>query len=178
MADPRLNALLVFGNDAIKKAVREMVAKLDRPPPKPAARSMSTTWKTPMPPRWPRCWTGLSRVLLLSHPVNRRPYRLLTAARSRLPRQSSNSLVIMASIADYNNLVQVIKKLDRRSKQVFVQVLIAEVSLDNNRETGPADRCHRRRCYQQYLAVAGVYDPQGAITPFSAVWAARQPLPC
>ena len=52
------------------------------------------------------------------------------------PDKASNSLVIMASPTDYNNLVQVIKKLDRRSKQVFVQVLIAEVSLDKSRELG------------------------------------------
>ena len=42
----------------------------------------------------------------------------------------------MASPADYQNLLQVIQKLDRRRRQVFVQALIAEVSIDKLRDIG------------------------------------------
>lgn len=52
------------------------------------------------------------------------------------PDKATNSLVIMASPTDYQNLLQVIRKLDRRRRQVFVQALIAEVSIDKLREIG------------------------------------------
>jgi general secretion pathway protein D len=69
----------------------------------------------------------------------------------------------MASVADYNNLAQVIKKLDRRSKQVFVQVLIAEVNLDNNRELGFQAGVIGGGVINNWLTVAGVYDPLGTV---------------
>jgi len=52
------------------------------------------------------------------------------------PDKATNSLVIMASPTDYQNLLQVIRKLDRRRRQVFVQALIAEVSIDKLRDIG------------------------------------------
>jgi general secretion pathway protein D len=52
------------------------------------------------------------------------------------PDKATNSLVIMASPVDYQNLLQVIQKLDKRRRQVFVQAVIAEVSLDKAKELG------------------------------------------
>ena len=46
------------------------------------------------------------------------------------PDKATNSLVIMASPTDYQNLLQVIQKLDKRRRQVFVEAVIAEISLD------------------------------------------------
>ena len=69
----------------------------------------------------------------------------------------------MASPNDYNNLVQVIKKLDRRSKQVFVQVLIAEVSLDKSNEFGLQTGLIGGGSPNNNLTVAGMYDPLGTL---------------
>jgi general secretion pathway protein D len=77
------------------------------------------------------------------------------------PDKGSNSLVIMASPNDYNNLVQVIKKLDRRSKQVFVQVVIAEVSLDKTRDLGVQAGAFAAGAITKYLQGGGLYDPFG-----------------
>ena len=79
------------------------------------------------------------------------------------PDKGSNSLVIMASPNDYNNLVQVIRKLDRRSKQVFVQVLIAEVSLDKQREIG-VQSAVLGAYVANNLAGGAFYDPFGAFS--------------
>jgi len=78
----------------------------------------------------------------------------------------------MASVADYNNLTQVIKKLDRRSKQVFVQVLIAEVSLDNSRDLGLQGGVIGGGVLNKYLTVAGLYDPLGTLTSIGTVLSA------
>lgn len=50
--------------------------------------------------------------------------------------RSTNSLIITASEAVYNNLRRVIDQLDRRRAQVYVEALIAEVTADNASEFG------------------------------------------
>ncbi|MEC4676280.1 MAG: secretin N-terminal domain-containing protein, partial [Nitrospirota bacterium] len=50
--------------------------------------------------------------------------------------EATNSLVIVASPSDYQNLVRVIKQLDKRRRQVFVEAMIVEASIDKLRELG------------------------------------------
>ena len=50
--------------------------------------------------------------------------------------KATNSLIIIASLNDYQTLVDVIKKLDIRRRQVYVEALIMEISLDNARDLG------------------------------------------
>ena len=52
------------------------------------------------------------------------------------PDKDTNALIIMASPSDYNNLMQVIRLLDRRPKQVFVEAMITEVKIDKALELG------------------------------------------
>src|SRR5581483_6890988 len=50
--------------------------------------------------------------------------------------EATNALIINASDAVYNNLRAVIEKLDVRRAQVFVEALIAEISMDKASELG------------------------------------------
>jgi general secretion pathway protein D len=50
--------------------------------------------------------------------------------------KGTNSLVIVASQADYKNIVQIIQQLDQPRRQVFVEAVIMEVNLDRNAEFG------------------------------------------
>ena len=50
--------------------------------------------------------------------------------------KSTNSLIIMASPRDYEALKEVIKKLDVKRRQVYVEAVIMEISLDKLREIG------------------------------------------
>jgi len=50
--------------------------------------------------------------------------------------KATNALIIVASPADYQSLVQVIKQLDVRRRQVYVEAMIVEASIDNLRELG------------------------------------------
>ncbi|MFQ5586482.1 MAG: secretin N-terminal domain-containing protein, partial [Thermodesulfobacteriota bacterium] len=52
------------------------------------------------------------------------------------PDKATNALIVIASPPDYQNLVQVIKKLDRRPRQVFVEAMITEVSIDKALDLG------------------------------------------
>jgi general secretion pathway protein D len=67
----------------------------------------------------------------------------------------------------------VIKKLDRRSKQVFVQVLIAEVSLDKQREIGMQTGALGAYVAKNF-AGAGFYDPFGAFSSLLQASAVQQ----
>jgi general secretion pathway protein D len=50
--------------------------------------------------------------------------------------KNTNSLVVIASQADYRNLVKVVERLDIRRRQVFVEAVIMEVNLENDLNIG------------------------------------------
>ena len=52
------------------------------------------------------------------------------------PDKATNSLVIVSSLRDYLSLKSVIDTLDTMQRQVFVEAVIMEVSLDKNRDVG------------------------------------------
>ncbi|MBC8412780.1 MAG: hypothetical protein ISR96_08365 [Nitrospira sp.] len=52
------------------------------------------------------------------------------------PDKSTNSLIIVAPTSEYSNIIEVVKTLDRRRKQVFVEAMIIEASIDKLKELG------------------------------------------
>jgi general secretion pathway protein D len=52
------------------------------------------------------------------------------------PDKSTNSLIIVAPSESYENILQVIRTLDRKRKQVFVEAMIIEASIDKLQEVG------------------------------------------
>lgn len=178
LADQRLNALLVFGNENLKTAVRELVAKLDVAPPEASSKVnvyyLENTDATEMAKVLDGVIKGMSAAPVPGTPGAAAPQTspFESGKVTITPDKASNSLVIMASPNDYNNLIQVIKKLDRRSKQVFVQVLIAEVTLDKSRELGLQTGVIGGAVLNQYLTIAGLYDPLGTLTDIGKVLAA------
>ena len=167
LVDTRLNALLVFGNDSAKQAVREMVAKLDVQPPEASSKVnvyyLENTDATEMAKVLDGVVKGITAQATPAQPGAAAPQTspFESGKVTVTPDKGSNSLVIMASPNDYNNLVQVIKKLDRRSKQVFVQVVIAEVSLDKSRALGVQAGALAAGVLGKYLQGGGLYDPFG-----------------
>jgi len=70
------------------------------------------------------------------------------------PNKATNSLIIVASPSDYQNLIQVIKSLDKRRKQVFVEAMIIEASIDKLKELGAKWRA-RVRHRGEPIAIGG-----------------------
>lgn len=167
LADQRLNALLVFGNETIKTAIRDLVAKLDVTPPEASSKVnvyyLENTDATEMAKVLDGVVKGITAQAAATAGAAPQASPFDSGKVTITPDKASNSLVIMASPTDYNNLVQVIKKLDRRSKQVFVQVLIAEVSLDKSRELGLQTGLIGGGSPNSTLTVAGLYDPLGTL---------------
>jgi len=167
-ADQRLNALLIFGNETTKKAIRDLVLKLDVTPPEASSKVNVYYLENTDATEMAKVLEGV--VKGISAPATGQPGAAAPQTSpfesgkvTITPDKASNSLVIMASPNDYTNLVQVIKKLDRRSKQVFVQVLIAEVSLDKSNEFGLQTGLIGGGSPNSNLTVAGMYDPLGTL---------------
>lgn len=172
--DQRLNALLIFGNEITKKGIRELVAKLDVAPPEASSKVnvyyLENTDATEMAKVLDGVVKGIT-AQTAAQPGSAAPQAspFDSGKVTITPDKASNSLVIMASPIDYNNLVQVIKKLDRRSKQVFVQVLIAEVSLDKSKDIGMQTGLIGGGTPNSNLTVAGMYDPLGTLGSIGSV---------
>lgn len=168
LADQRLNALLIFGNETTKKAIRELVAKLDVTPPEASSKVnvyyLENTDATEMAKVLDGVVKGITAQAAILPGAGAPQASPFDSGKITItPDKASNSLVIMASPTDYANLIQVIKKLDRRSKQVFVQVLIAEVSLDKSSELGLQTGLIGGGNPNSNLTIAGMYDPLGTL---------------
>jgi len=171
--DTRLNALILFGSDKDKEDIKKLVAMVDVVPP-------TTSSKVNVYYLENADATDVAKVLdgVVKGVTAAAASGVTTQNAGIVPQQSpfeggkititpdkaSNSLVIMASPTDYQNLVQVIQKLDKRRRQVFVQALIAEISLDKVRELGLQWGLLGAASDGKYASVAGVYDPQGTIS--------------
>jgi general secretion pathway protein D len=173
LADPRLNALLIFGNETNKKGIRELVAKLDVTPPEASSKVnvyyLENTDATEIAKVLDGVVKGISAQAAPQAGAAPHASPFDSGKITITPDKGSNSLVIMASPTDYTELVQVIKKLDRRSKQVFVQVLIAEVSLDKSKEIGLQTGVIGGGNPNSALTVAGMYDPLGTLSSIGSI---------
>ncbi len=164
LTDSRLNALLIFGNETNKKAIRELVAKLDVTPREASSKVNVYYLENTDATEMAKVLDGVVKGISAQQPGAAPQASPFDSGKITItPDKASNSLVIMASPTDFAELTQVIKKLDRRSKQVFVQVLIAEVSLDKSNEFGLQTGVIGGGTPNNNLTVAGMYDPLGTL---------------
>jgi len=161
--DARLNAVIIFGNDKDKEDIKKLIAMVDVVPPTSSSKInvyylenadatevskvLEGMFKTTSTATSPTAKTGSAQQSAFEGTTI-----------SITPDKATNSLVIMASPTDYQNLVQVVQKLDRRRRQVFVKALIAEVSLDKLREIGTQLGVGGGGS-DGTIAAAGVFDP-------------------
>lgn len=140
-ADTRLNAIIF--SSAIKdiEFYRKYLSLIDVPPPETSSRinvhylenadaeTLSKVLETLTMP-------GGAQAALIEGGARTGAAQEIGGGISITPDSATNSLLIMASPEDYRNLVQVVKKLDRRPKQVFVEAMIVEVTVDKAIELG------------------------------------------
>jgi len=170
IADIRLNAIFIFGSDRDKAEIRKLVALIDVEPPNSSSKVNVYYLENADA-------TEVAKVL--DGVVKGSAATPAPAGQGGAPQQSpfeggkititpdkaTNSLVIMASPTDYQNLLQVVQKLDRKRRQVFVQASIVEVSLDRARELG-IQWGFFGGASSGDVATAGIYDPFGTLSPF------------
>ncbi len=142
IADPRLNAVVLFGDRGTRESMKSLIKLLDVPSPEAQGRINVYFLENADAVELSKVLQEMLKGTQVTHqaaagaqgaPVA--PFEAgggitITADKS------TNSLVIVASYADYQNLVLTIKKLDRRRRQVFVEAMIAEVSLNGLLQLG------------------------------------------
>jgi len=141
VADTRLNALILFGSDRDKADVKKLIALIDVVPPTASSKVNVYYLENAEAAEVAKVLDGLvkgSSAGAPAAPGAAAPLQSLFEGGkvSITPDKATNSLVILASPNDYQNLLTVIQKLDRRSRQVFVQAMIAEVSLNKAKALG------------------------------------------
>jgi general secretion pathway protein D len=140
--DTRLNALIIFGSDKDKRDVRKLISLVDVVPPTTSSKVNVYYLENAEATEVAKVLEGLVKgsaapPAALPGAAGAPQQAVFEGGKlSITPDKATNSLVIVASPTDYQNLVQVIQKLDRRSRQVFVQAMIAEVSINKAKALG------------------------------------------
>jgi general secretion pathway protein D len=143
-ADTRLNAVVLIADKQEKESIKRMIALLDIPLPEATSKInvyfLEYADATEISKVLEGMLTGISSQTKTSQSAQpgqsaKSPFepggKVIIS-----PDKATNSLVIVASPADYRNLVQVVKQLDRKRKQVYVEVMIVEASIDRLQEIG------------------------------------------
>lgn len=81
-----------------------------------------------------------------------------------IPDEFTNSLIIRASAADYQQLKRVIDRLDTVPRQVLIQVMVAEVSLNDTLQYG-VEWWVRQRASNNGRSWTGMWGLDGSIRP-------------
>lgn len=171
--DARLNALLVFGSDKDKEDVKKLVALLDVVPPTTSSKVnvyyLEFADATDVAKVMDGVVKGISAAAPGGSPAAPQQSPFEGGKITITPDKATNSLVIMASPNDYQNLLQVIQKLDKRRRQVFVEAVIAEISLDKLKDLGLQWGMFGAASDGKYASVVGTYDPQGTLNQLLTV---------
>jgi general secretion pathway protein D len=143
VSDQRLNAVVIFGDKGARDSMRALIKLLDIPSPEAQGRINVYFLENADATEMAKVLEGIMKSAQSTRQATAaapgtQPVSPFEAAGgiSITPDKSSNALVVVASPADYQNLVQVIKQLDKRRKQVFVEAMIVEASMDKLRELG------------------------------------------
>jgi len=142
VADPRLNAVVLFGDRGMRESVKGLITLLDIPSPEAQGRInvyfLENADATELSKVLEGMLKGVQPVRQVAAGATGVPVTPFEAAGGIIitPDMATNSLVIVASTGDYQNIIQVIKQLDKRRKQVFVEAMIVEASIDKLRELG------------------------------------------
>ncbi len=171
VADVRLNAVLIFGAEKDKEEIRKLVALVDVAPPTSSGKVnvyyLENADATEVAKVLDGVVKGMSAQVQPGQVGGAQASPFDGGKITITPDKATNSLVIMASPTDYQNLLQVVQKLDRKRRQVFVEAMIAEVSLDKAAELGIQWGFFGGGSTGS-VATAGIYDPFSTLTPFFA----------
>jgi len=166
VADTRLNALIIFGSEKDKKDVKSLISLIDVVPPTTSSKVNVYYLENAEAAEVAKVLEGLVKgsTAAPTAPGAAAPQAAIFEGGklSITPDKATNSLVIVASPTDYQNLLQVIQKLDRRSRQVFVQAMIAEVSVNKAKALGVQWGVLAGASTGTVSAV-GSFDPFGAV---------------
>ncbi len=140
--DQRLNAVILFGDKGARESMKTLISLIDTPAPEAQGRVNVYFLENADATELAKVLEGMIKGAQSARPAQPgAPAAQVTPFEAAggitiTPDKASNSLVIVASPADYQNLAQVIKNLDKRRRQVYVEAMIIEASMDKLRDIG------------------------------------------
>ena len=145
VANERLNAIIIFGSAEEKLVTRQLIALIDVPTPQTKSGINVYHLQSANAEEVAKVLGDLSTLEEEQKGVPK-PIGLSAAPLQGVahiggeikvtPYTPTNSLIIQASPDDYLSLVDIIKELDKRPKQVFVEAMIMEVSVNKALNAG------------------------------------------
>ena len=140
VADQRLNAVVLFGDKGARESMKSLVEMVDVPSREAQGRINVYFLENADATELAKILEGIIR-------GTQTPRQAAPGAPQVTPFEAvggitisadkaSNSLVIVASPSDYQNLYQVIKQLDKRRRQVYVEAMLIEASVNKLRDLG------------------------------------------
>jgi general secretion pathway protein D len=140
VADQRLNAVVLFGDRGTKESMKSLVALLDIPSPETLGRVNVYFLENADATEVAKVLDGMIRGVKPQQATapGGAPVTPFEAAGgiTITADKASNALLVVASPADYQNLLQVIRQIDRRRRQVYVEAMIVEASMDKLKDLG------------------------------------------
>ncbi|RMG58583.1 MAG: type II secretion system protein GspD [Deltaproteobacteria bacterium] len=145
ISEPRTNSIIVVSPQELIPQIEEMIEKLDIPTPENVgkinvyylenadAEELANVLNTLISGR-----AAVPQTARAGHPQTVKGVITpeFEGAIKITADKGTNSLIIVASPNDYKTLVDVIKKLDIKRRQVYVEAAILEVSIDRARDVG------------------------------------------
>lgn len=134
--DARLNAIVLYGSLEENARYRQIIEALDVPAPEASSRVNVYYLENAESSEVAKVLASLKGTGPAAPAVPGAPVSDAFLRVSITADKATNSLIVVASPEDYQEIAQVIAKLDRRPRQVFVEAMITEVSLDKTLELG------------------------------------------
>lgn len=141
VSDSRLNAVVLFGDRSAREYMKSLIRLLDVPSPETQGRINLYFLENADATELAKVVDGIVK----GASVQQRQAGTGTAPVSPFESgggitvtadKATNALIVVASPSDFQSLSHVIKQLDRRRKQVYVEAMIVEASVDKLRELG------------------------------------------
>ncbi|MBW6503377.1 type II secretion system secretin GspD [bacterium] len=148
LPDTRTNSVIVFASQEIHDEVADLVKKIDVPTSAGSGRINVYYLENADAEEVSKVLASLSEKRAGAPPAVARPgtpppptvkdvlSAELEGGVKVTPDKATNALIIVASANDYETLVGVIKKLDIRRRQVFVEAAIMEIDVDKALDVG------------------------------------------
>jgi general secretion pathway protein D len=139
--DQRLNAVVLFGDRGGRESMKTLISLIDTPAPGAQGRINVYFLENADATELGKVLEGMIKGMQASKQpagatgVAVTPFEAAGGITITADK-ASNALVVVASPADYQNLSQIIRQLDKRRRQVYVEAMIVEASMDKLRNLG------------------------------------------
>jgi general secretion pathway protein D len=134
--DERTNSLVVLAGDSDTQEIRELVSRLDREAPKGKSQLHVRYLQHAQAEEMAKVLSAIVGAKAKAPQQAQAPQAGAVEETSITADKSTNSLVITASPQQFQELEEVIQKLDTVRSQVLVEALIAEVSMEKALQIG------------------------------------------